>query len=89
MAMAEKVDVWRTKSKGDKMGKNHKKLEGMGQGNRDHKILNETKSQDGGHKVLGVQSREKGLHKTRESLVLVLLLRLPWGQASKVEKEEG
>ena len=33
--------------------------------------------------VLGVQSREKGLHKIRESSALVLLLRLPQGQASR------
>ena len=50
MLMAEKMNVWRAKGKGNKQGKKHKKLEEMGLGNLDNKILKQTKSRVGGQK---------------------------------------
>ena len=70
MEMVEKVDVWQAKPKGDKMGKRNKKIEGIGQANKDNKISNQTKSQGGNRKALGMRSKGKGLQILEENLVL-------------------
>ena len=61
MAMAEKADVWRSRSEGqNQKGQNKQKTGGQDSRDRD-KIKKETKSRGGGRRVLGMQSREKGL----------------------------
>ena len=61
MAMAEKADVWQSRSEGkNQKGQNKQKTRGSGQSGQGQ-IKKETKSRGGGRRVLGTQSREKGL----------------------------